>query len=351
MTLWRSMVAVVLLTATVAASSMELVKSYPEAGAVLPRTLRGVLLKFDQLPEGVAYEVVVLGDQAERGVLGLHAMGNNDLMAFVPGNLADGQYQLRWRVGDHSGLVPFSVARPDGAVDDVWEPPLDIGIVLYDGAEPLDVFGPLEMWMNMGPETLRVHLIAEQKRPVALTTTSYPKAIAPRLEAQYGFEDAPELDVLMVPGGIGTLVEVENPRMISFLQSKLDEVAVATSVCTGSALYAKAGVLEGVGATGNKAFFDYIVQQGSADWQKEARWVESGRFITSSGVSAGIDMSLAVLERFFGEPVARMIAQSTEYEWNNDAAADPFVGNLNSAVPYVEFLKRRFQADQTGAED
>ncbi len=351
MTALKGALAICLLIASTSAASIEVVKSYPEPGSVLSRTLRSLLIEFDQLPEDEPYEVVVLGDETEHAVSGLHTMGNNDLMAMVPGSLPDGSYRLRWQVGEKSGVVPFSVARPSGTITDTWDPPLDIGIVLYDGAEPLDVFGPLEMWMNMGPDHVRVHLIAEQKRSVALTTTSYPKAMAPRLEAQYGFDDAPDLDVLMVPGGIGTLVEVENPRMIEFLQNRANEVAVVTSVCTGAALYARAGLLEGVQATGNKAFFDYIVQQGPANWRSEARWVESGRFLTSSGVSAGIDMSLAVLERFFGKPAAQMIAQSTEYEWNADADVDPFVGNLNSAVPYVEILRQRFEKDQTGHPD
>ena len=133
--------------------------------------------------------------------------------------------------------------------------------------------------------------------------------------------------------------------MISFLQSALDHVVVATSVCTGSALYARAGLLENVEATGNKAFFDYVTNQGPALWQKEARWVESGRFLTSSGVSAGIDMSLAVIERFFGQSVARMIAVATEYEWNEDPSRDPFVKHANSAVPYVDMLRDSFQRE------
>ena len=95
---------------------------------------------------------------------------------------------------------------------------------------------------------------------------------------------------------------------------------------------------------GNKVFFDYITSQGEADWQLEARWVESGRFFTSSGVSAGIDMSLAVVARFFGIEAARMIAASTEYEWNEDPERDPFVRYANSATEYVDMMRARFEA-------
>ncbi len=324
---------------------LSLINSYPEPGSVLTKPLKSVRLRFDRAPSAQPVRLSVDGEHASFELTGVHAMGETDLMAMVLKPVPDGAYKLRWRVGAQQGEIPFRVQRPDGFVDDDWTPPLDIGVVLYDGAEPLDVFGPLEMWMNAGPDNIRVHLIAEEKRPVVLTTTSYPKASAPLILAQYAFEDTPELDVLMVPGGVGTLVEVDNPNMIAFLKRQVPEVAVATSVCTGSALLAKAGLLEGVKATGNKVFFDYIVSQGKADWQLQARWVESGRFFTSSGVSAGIDMSLAVVARFFGMEAARMIAAATEYEWNEDPSRDPFVRYANTGSAYTEALRERFMSE------
>ncbi|MEM9314570.1 MAG: DJ-1/PfpI family protein [Pseudomonadota bacterium] len=321
----------------------ELTKSWPQQGAVLDDRLKSIHLWFDDVPDARAAEIEISGASAELAIRGLHGMGSNDLMGLVEGSMPDGDYVLSWRLPGSEGDIEFQIRRPAGHQTDVWEPPLDIGIVLYDGVEPLDVMGPLEMWMNAGPDNIRVHLIAESAGPVVLTTTSYPPALAPRVDAPWSFDDHPDLDVLMVPGGIGTLVEMDNPAMIDFLKRATQEVAVATSVCTGSGLLAKAGVLQGVGATGNKAFFDYLVSQGEADWQAEARWVESGRFFTSSGVSAGMDMSLAVVARFFGLDIARMIASSTEYVWNEDAALDPFIGNLNTAVPWVDYLRESFE--------
>ena len=324
---------------TQVAQASELLRSNPNSGAVLDEPLRAIHLWFDELPAASQASVRIIGpgesDESVQ-IRGLHRMGESDLMGMLVGSMPDGDYVLAWSVDGSEGSLPFVIQRPAGHVDDHWEPPLDIGIVLYDGAEPLDVFGPLEMWMNAGPENIRVHLIAEEKRPIALTTTSYPAALAPRLEAQYAFDDAPELDVLMVPGGIGSFEEVNNPRMLEFLRRAAGEVAVVTSVCTGSALYAKAGLLEGVEATGNKLFFDFAVAQGPAIWKPEARWVESGRFFTSSGVSAGIDMSLAVIARFFGTEAAHMIADGAEYVWNEDPDNDPFIDSLNRAMPYIE---------------
>lgn len=323
-------------------AALTLLNSNPAANDKLSEPPRSIRLWFDRLPADQSYSLAIVGEGQSRVVESVHTMGEQDLMGMATGDMPDGTYQLTWQVGEVRGRIPFTVARENDAAADRWEPPLDIGVVLYDGAEPLDVFGPLEMWMNAGPDNIRVHLIAERAGPVVITTTSYPAALAPRLQASYSFDNAPELDVLMVPGGIGTLTEVDNPAMIEFLQRMVPRVAVATSVCTGSALYAKAGLLKGISATGNKVFFDYLVAQGPADWQKEARWVESGRFLTSSGVSAGIDMSLAVIARFFGVEAARMIANSTEYEWNEDPQRDPFVRYANTGVPFVGRLKRSF---------
>ena len=102
------------------------------------------------------------------------------------------------------------------------------------------------------------------------------------------------------------------------------------SVCSGSAILAKAGLLDGRRATSNKQFFDLARVQGPAvQWVEQARWVEDGPFATSSGVSAGIDMALAVIAKLYGKEIAQEIAEWTEYEWQQDSTRDPFVRFLN----------------------
>lgn len=104
------------------------------------------------------------------------------------------------------------------------------------------------------------------------------------------------------------------------------------SVCTGAALFAKAGLLDGRRATTDKQFFSMTCASGpSTKWEREARWVEDGSIVTSSGVSAGTDMSLAVIAKLWGRPVAQQIADLTEYEWQTDAARDPFTRFLDHA--------------------
>jgi transcriptional regulator GlxA family with amidase domain len=143
--------------------------------------------------------------------------------------------------------------------------------------------------------------------------------------AEYGFADCPPLDFIMVPGGNGTLTELENPVLLDWLTARSGAAEVVMSVCSGSALLARAGLLDGRRATTNKMWFNALIPSGpNVQWVKEARWVEDGKFVTSSGVSAGIDMALAVIAKLRGEEVSRNLAVATEYEWHRDADWDPF---------------------------
>ena len=105
------------------------------------------------------------------------------------------------------------------------------------------------------------------------------------------------------------------------------------SVCTGSAILAKAGVLDGRKATSNKQFFEFArIQSDKVTWVEEARWVEDGPVATSSGVSAGTDMALGIIARLYGAERAQQIANLTEYEWQTDPTRDPFHRFLNQAM-------------------
>jgi transcriptional regulator GlxA family with amidase domain len=206
--------------------------------------------------------------------------------------------------------------------------PKTLGVVLYPGFEVLDVFGPVEMFMNLGPQQITIVMIAQEAGPVSSGTTQemgQTTYSGPKVVADYGFADAPDVDILLVPGGIGTLPELQNPAMLEFIRERAPKTELTTSVCSGSALLAKAGVLDGKRATCNKAFFQMLTMNGpDTDWAENARWVEDGNIITSSGVSAGIDMALAVIARVWGEDVAEGIAEGTEYVWSRDPHNDPF---------------------------
>jgi transcriptional regulator GlxA family with amidase domain len=184
----------------------------------------------------------------------------------------------------------------------------------------LDVFGPLEAW--------GIHAQAAGACTIVMTAEeagSVKSAQGPRAMADYALADCPPIDVMLVPGGIGTRREVNNTKLLEWLVRRAAEAEIVTSVCTGAALLARAGLLDGHRATTNKLSFKWVTEQGLAvEWIRQARWVEDGKFATSSGVSAGIDMTLALIAKLAGVETAEQVAIRMEYEWHRDPQWDPF---------------------------
>lgn len=200
-----------------------------------------------------------------------------------------------------------------------------LGTIFYDDFELLDAYGPMEMFGALGDKMELVN-IAEQAGPVK-------SSVGPKTIADFSFDNAPALDLILVPGGIGTIPQLQNTALLDFLKARCPQTQVTMSVCTGSALLAKAGLLDGLPATTNKMFFELARSQGeNVDWQEAARWVDAGQFVTSSGVSAGTDMALAVIQRLFGTELAEMVMNYTEYQWHRQADEDPFAALLNQGV-------------------
>jgi transcriptional regulator GlxA family with amidase domain len=198
------------------------------------------------------------------------------------------------------------------------------GVMLFEGFEVLDVFGPLEAFGILAVSgKCRVLTVAE--RAGAVTSAQGPKVIADFGFTESGFSDCPPIDILLVPGGIGTRREVTNHAALEWLIAHTERAEIVASVCTGASLLAKAGLLDGRRATSNKLSFKWVMEQGpKVKWVREARWVDDGKFSTSSGVSAGIDMALAIIARITDQKTAEDIAIRMEYEWHRDAAWDPF---------------------------
>ncbi len=222
-----------------------------------------------------------------------------------------------------AGASPQDAAKKEAAAVDKPQQ-MTLGVILYPTFEPLDVFGPVEMFMCVPGNLLRVVFIAEKAGLVEAGTQSQR---GPKVYADYGYDDAPKLDIILVPGGFGTLPQLTNEKTLNFVRERSADARITTSVCSGSAILAKAGLLDGKKATSNKSFFDMLKTNGpKTDWIRQARWVEDGNIITSSGVSAGIDMALAVIAKLWGQDMAEGIAKGTEYVWSQDPSNDPFAG-------------------------
>lgn len=202
-----------------------------------------------------------------------------------------------------------------------------IGALLFPEFELLDVFGPLEMF-GMLPDDYHIETVAE--RAGALASKQGPRAIA-----DIALGDAKPYDILLIPGGLGTRREVGNAALIDWLRRHAEASSIAATVCTGTALLARTGLLDHHKATTNKAAFRWVMEQGpKVDWQRRARWVADGKYFTSSGVSAGMDMAVALIAHLSGAEKAQQVATRAEYRWNSDPNDDPFsdlyLGSVNS---------------------
>jgi transcriptional regulator GlxA family with amidase domain len=201
-----------------------------------------------------------------------------------------------------------------------------VAVALFDGFTVLDVYGPVQAfasariprpdgsWLRL----FEIITLAEKAGPIK-------SGEGPTTQAEYVFAEAPAYDILLVPGGFGTRQAVNNAPLLLALAAASRRATVTTTVCTGSALLARTGLMDGRPATSNKVAWDWVVQQGPrVRWQRKARWVDDGDLVTSSGVSAGIDMALSVVTRFHGVDMARQGARFMEYVWHEDAGNDPF---------------------------
>jgi transcriptional regulator GlxA family with amidase domain len=192
-----------------------------------------------------------------------------------------------------------------------------IGFLLYPDFETLDLFGPVQMFGAV-KDGFRFHMVAETAGPIRSRHGQV-------MQVDHTFADGHAYDLILVPGGPGTWVEIDNPALLEWIKAASSKAEVVMSVCTGAALLAKAGVLDGRAATTNKMNFDWVAQFGKdVAWQGRARWVADGKFHTSSGVTAGMDMSLAVVDQLMGHEVAEASANHSEYLRNRDPQDDPF---------------------------
>jgi len=187
--------------------------------------------------------------------------------------------------------------------------PQTIGILLFDDAEELDFVGPWEVFTSMAQVTGggRVVTIAEREGPVRC-------AKGLRVLPDHTFENAPELDVVLVPGGMGTRREVENAKLIDWLRKAGARCTWVTSVCTGSLLLHEAGFARGKRVATHWAFVETLRKRPEITVLDDVRYVRDGNVVTSAGVSAGIDMALWLVGQLHSPEVARKVQRYIQYE-------------------------------------
>ena len=201
-----------------------------------------------------------------------------------------------------------------------------VAVALFDGFTVLDVYGPVQAFAAcrvVQPDGTRrpfFEIFTMAREPGRVKTGE-----GPATWAEWSFEQAPDYDILLIPGGFGSRAAVADPTFLERLTAASRRARITTTVCTGSALLARTGLLDGRPATSNKIAWDWVVQQGPRVlWKRKARWVDDGDVLTSSGVSAGIDMALSLIARLHGQAMALTAARNMEYVWHESADDDPF---------------------------
>jgi len=192
---------------------------------------------------------------------------------------------------------------------------MNINIMLFDDFETLDAFGPVEILSRTTTHVIKYYSLAG-----GIVTS----AQGMKIETE-PICSANQKGVLVLPGGRGTRALVNDKKFLSCLKKIGDSATFCLSICTGSALFAKAGLLDGKAATSNKKAFAWAMSTSNkVSWIQKARWVVDGKFYTSSGVSAGMDMALGFIRDQYGLASAKQIALDIEYVWNEDKDEDIF---------------------------
>jgi transcriptional regulator GlxA family with amidase domain len=194
----------------------------------------------------------------------------------------------------------------------------NVGILIFDDVEVLDFTGPFEVFSRTrtvpGPESRR----SQEHAPFNVFTVA--KTSAPVLATggltvipDYVFADVPHIDLFVVPGGFGTRALLEDEKMLAWIRSIAAKASRTTSVCTGSLLLAKAGLLAGRRATTHWGALDLLASlDAGVTVDRESKWVDDG-IVTSAGVAAGIDMAFYVVEQLCGKDIADETAHYIEY--------------------------------------
>lgn len=183
------------------------------------------------------------------------------------------------------------------------------GLLLFEEVEELDFVGPLEVFsaaVKIQGEG-RVVTIAETRDAVRAANHL-------RVLPDHAFGDAPALDVVLVPGGLGTRKQVENPKLIGWLREAGSRCSWVTSVCTGSLLLHEAGFARGRRVTTHWGFVEALRERGDVTVLENTRFVRDGNVVSAAGVSAGIDMALWLIGQIHTPEFARQVQRWIEYD-------------------------------------
>jgi transcriptional regulator GlxA family with amidase domain len=200
---------------------------------------------------------------------------------------------------------------------------MDIGIVIFDDVELLDMAGPYEVFTTAA----RVHARRQPPRTAPLFEVHTLALEAAPVRARAGLRLLPSrtlarhppLACALVPGGV-VEAELGRAELMHWIRAQAGSVRILASVCTGSLLLAQAGVLDGLAATTHADDIAALrVLRPAVQVREGVRWVDEGAVVTSAGISAGIDMSLHLVQRLHSRELALATAAQLAFDWRGAA--------------------------------
>jgi putative intracellular protease/amidase len=239
-------------------------------------------------------------------------------------------------------LSEFACTHTESAVQGPQSQPKsgtrNLAILIFDGVQIIDYTGPYEtfghVYTSNHTPAFNIYTVSEKTNPI---TTAMGMTVIPK----YSFENAPAPDVMLIPGG-DVRRQVSNPTVLKWIQSRAAGAELVLSVCNGSFILAKAGLLDGLEATTTAGLIQLLRQEApKVKVVDDRRFVDNGKFITAAGLSSGIDGALHVIERLYGRGTAQMAALGMEYNWDPEskyvraALADKYM-RFNYDVKVVE---------------
>lgn len=198
-----------------------------------------------------------------------------------------------------------------------------VGIFVFDNVEVLDFAGPYEVFTTAarvyGKQNLLSSVTPFEVFTIGKTKDSVCARAGLKIDPDFDFKTHPKIDVLLIPGGVVTEA-LKDASIINWIVTTTKEAQLTASICTGAFLLAKAGLLEGKSATTHwEDIEDLRTMFPKLDVKEQMRWVDEGKIITSAGISAGIDMSLHLVERLIDRDLALNTARQIEFDWTENS--------------------------------
>ena len=198
----------------------------------------------------------------------------------------------------------------------------NVGLFLFDDVELLDFAGPYEVFSVTSElsdySLFRVFSVSEDGETIR---TGNGLKVVP----DFAFDNHPEIDILIIPGGVGTKKEMDKSAIVEWVRWNHDRAKMTVSVCSGARILARMGLLDGLEITTHHEVFDEVRRIApSVRLNPTARFIDNGRILTAGGISAGIDASLHIIRKLHGEEIADRTARYMEYgDWRNLPEENP----------------------------